>query len=201
MVTIAMSYPGASPEEVERGIILAIEEAVQGLDDIKEVTSVAREGSATVTVEIVEGKNIQRVAQDIQNAVDRITSFPDEAEDARVTINQRRRYVVSLALYGNPGERILRETAEMVRDRLLQDPGITQVDLAGIRDYEISISVPQATLRPMALPWKGWPRRSGGRPWNSPAVHQNRKRGCPGAHDRTARFRSSIRPHSDHHGQ
>ncbi|VTR66596.1 Acriflavin resistance protein [Desulfosarcina cetonica] len=155
MVTIAMSYPGASPEEVERGIILAIEEAVQGLDDIKEVTSVAREGSATVTVEIVEGKNIQRVAQDIQNAVDRITSFPDEAEDARVTINQRRRYVVSLALYGNPGERILRETAEMVRDRLLQDPGITQVDLAGIRDYEISISVPQATLRAYGLTLEG----------------------------------------------
>ncbi len=150
-VTVSMAYPGASPEEVERGIILAIEEAVQGLDDVKQVTAVANEGAGSVTVEIVEGKNIQRVAQDIQNAVDRITSFPDEAEDARVTIAQRRRYVVSLALFGDQGEPILRETAEMVRDRLLQDPGITQVELSGIRDYEISISVPQDRLRAYGL--------------------------------------------------
>ena len=89
-VTVSMAYPGASPEEVERGIILAIEEAVQGLDDVKQVTAVANEGAGRVTVEVVEGKNIQRVAQDIQNAVDRITSFPEEAEDARVTIAQRK---------------------------------------------------------------------------------------------------------------
>ena len=150
-VTISMAYPGASPEEVERGIILAIEEAVQGLDNVKQVTAVANEGAGTVTVEVVEGKNIQRVAQDIQNAVDRITSFPDEAEDARVTIAQRKRYVVSLALFGDQGESVLRETAEMVRDRLLQDPGISQVELSGIRDYEISISVPQAKLRAYGL--------------------------------------------------
>ncbi|MGA6924438.1 MAG: efflux RND transporter permease subunit, partial [Desulfosarcina sp.] len=150
-VTVSMAYPGASPEEVERGIVLAVEEAVQGLDDVKEVTSVANEGSARITVEVVEGRNIQRVAQDVQNAVDRVTSFPDEAEEPRVTIAQRRRYVVSLALFGDQTESILRETAEMVRDRLLQDPGITQVDLSGIRDYEISISVPQATLRAYGL--------------------------------------------------
>jgi multidrug efflux pump subunit AcrB len=150
-VTISMAYPGASPEEVERGIILAIEEAVQGLDDVKQVTAVAREGSGTVTVEVLEGKNIQRVAQDIQNAVDRISSFPEETEDARVTIAQRKRYVVSLALFGDLGESVLRETAEMVRDRLLQDPGISQVELSGIRDYEISISVPQAKLRAYGL--------------------------------------------------
>ena len=147
-VTVSMAYPGASPEEVERGIILAIEEAVQGLDGVKQVTAVANEGAGRVTVEVVEGENIQRLAQDIQNAVDRITSFP---EDARVTIAQRRRYVVSLALFGDQGEPILRETAEMVRDRLLQDPGITQVELSGIRDYEISISVPQDRLRAYGL--------------------------------------------------
>ena len=151
IVTINMAYPGASPEEVERGIIQAIEEAVQGLDDIKQVTAVANEGAGTVTVEVVEGANIQRVAQDIQNAVDRITSFPDEAENVQVTIAQRRRYVVSLALFGDQEEVILRDTAEMVRDRLLQDPGISQVELSGIREYEIDISVPQNRLRAYGL--------------------------------------------------
>jgi len=150
-VNVSMGYPGASPEEVERGIILAIEEAIQGLDGIKQITSVANEGAGKVTAEVIEGKDIQRVAQDIQNSVDRITSFPDEAENARVTIAQRKRYVVSLALFGDQGESVLRETAEMVRDRLLQDPGISQVDLSGIRDYEISISVPQAKLRAYGL--------------------------------------------------
>ncbi len=155
IVTIQVAYPGASPEEVERGIILAIEEAVQGIDGVKEITATAQEGSGRVTIEVVEGENIQRVAQDVQSAVDRIRSFPDEVEDPQVTIAQRRRSVVALALYGDVQESILRETAEIVRDRLLQDPGITQVDLYGIRDYEISISVPQATLRAYGLTLEG----------------------------------------------
>jgi multidrug efflux pump subunit AcrB len=150
-VTISVPYPGASPEEVERGVVLAIEEAVQGLDGIKETTAAAREGSASVTVEIIEGKNIERLAQDIQSEVDRITSFPDEAEEPRVTIAQRKRSVVSLALYGAQSEKVLRETAEQVRDRLLQSPQITQVEFSGVRDFEIDISVPQAQLRAYGL--------------------------------------------------
>jgi multidrug efflux pump subunit AcrB len=140
-------YPGASPQEVERGIILAIEEAVQGLEGVKEVQSSAREGSGTVTVEMIEGENLQRLAQDIQSEVDRITSFPEEAEEHQVVIVSRKRYVVSLALYGDQSERVLREYAEYLRDRLLQDPDITQVELTGVRNYEISVEIPQNTLR------------------------------------------------------
>ena len=150
-ITVTVPYPGASPEEVERGVVLAIEEAVQGLDGVKEVTATANEGSGTVTVEAIEGKNIERLGQDIQSEVDRITSFPEEAEDPKVTIAQRKRYVVSLALYGQQGEKVLRETAELVRDRLLQSPHITQVDFSGVRDFEIDISVPQEKLRAYGL--------------------------------------------------
>ena len=150
-VTIRVPYPGASPGEVERGVILAVEEAVQGLDGIKEVTAAANEGAGTVTVEIIQGKDIQRLAQDIKAEVDRITSFPDEAEDPKVTIAQRKRSVVSLALYGSQTEKVLREAAEQVRDRLLQSAHITQVEFSGVRDYEIDISVPQAKLRAYGL--------------------------------------------------
>jgi multidrug efflux pump subunit AcrB len=146
-VNISVPYPGASPEEVERGVILAVEEAVQGLDGIKEITATAGEGSGTVTVEAIEGKDIQRLAQDIKTEVDRIVSLPEEAEDPRVSIAQRKRYVISLALYGQQNEKVLRETAEQVRDRLLQSPHITQVEFSGVRNYEIDISVPQAQLR------------------------------------------------------
>ncbi len=150
-VIVRVPYPGASPEEVERGVILAVEEAVQGLDGIKEITARANEGSGRVTVEIIEGKNLQRLAQDIQSEVDRITSFPDEIEQPRVSIAQRKRYVVSLALYGEQSEKVLREAAEQARDRLLQSDRITQVELSGVRDYEIDISVPQAQLRTYGL--------------------------------------------------
>jgi multidrug efflux pump subunit AcrB len=146
-VNITVPYPGASPEEVERGVVLAIEQAVQGLEGVKEVTASAQEGMGSVRVEMIEGENIQRLAQDIQNEVDRINSFPEEAEEPQVVIAQRRRYVVELALYGDQSEWVLREVAEDIRDRLIQDSDITQVDLVGVRDYEISIEIPQATLR------------------------------------------------------
>ncbi|MBW2638616.1 MAG: efflux RND transporter permease subunit [Deltaproteobacteria bacterium] len=146
-VQITVPYPGASPQEVERSIILAIEEAVQGLEGVNEVRSSAREGVGTVSVEMIEGENLQRLAQEIQSEVDRITSFPEEAEERQVVIVSRKRYVVSLALYGDQSEGVLREYAEYLRDRLLQDPDITQVELTGVRNYEISIEIPQNILR------------------------------------------------------
>jgi len=103
-VNITVPYPGASPAEVERGVILAIEEAVQGLEGVDEVTGSAKEGVGSVRVEIIEGENIQRLAQDVQNEVDRISSFPEEAEEPQVVIAQRRRYVVELALHGDQSE-------------------------------------------------------------------------------------------------
>ncbi len=150
-VTISVAYPGASPEEVERGIILAIEEAVQDIEGIDEITATAAEGSGTVTVEVIEGEDAQRVAQDIKNEVDRITSLPEEAEQIRVTVAKHKHAVLSLALYGDQSEWVLREMAEVVRDRLLQDEQITQVDLEGARDYEISIEISQSMLRAYGL--------------------------------------------------
>ncbi|MEE4358579.1 MAG: efflux RND transporter permease subunit [Desulfococcaceae bacterium] len=147
LITISVAYPGASPQEVEKGIILAVEEAVQGLEGVAEVQSVAREGSGTVTVEMIEGEDIQKLSQDIRNEVDRISSFPDEVEDPNIAIVSRKRYVVSLALYGDQSEKVLREYAEYLRDRLIQEENITQVDLTGVRDYEISIDISQDTLR------------------------------------------------------
>ncbi len=151
LVTISLPYPGASPEEVERGAILAVEEAVSDLEGIKKVTATAREGSGTVTVEIIEGEDVSRIAQEIKNEVDRISSFPEDMEDPTVVIPARKRYVVSLALFGEQPEATLREMAEIVRDRLLKDEEISQVELEGIREYEISIEVPQQTLRSLGL--------------------------------------------------
>lgn len=151
IATITVPYPGASPEEVERGLILAIEEAVRGLDGVEEVVSVAAEGLATVNVEIMTSADDQKVFEEIRQAIDRITTFPDDAEEPVASLVSRRREVVTLQLFGDANENVLRELAEQVRDRLLQDPDITQVDLLGAREYEIHVEVDRETLRRYGL--------------------------------------------------
>jgi len=151
MVSVRVAYPGASPEEVEQGIILAIEEAIRGLDGIKELTATAAEGSASVNAELLADADQQKAYQEIKQQVDRITTFPDDAEEPQVTLRSRRREVLNLQIYGNVSETVLRETVEQVRDRLLQVGGITQIDLAGARDVEIHVDVPQQRLRTYGL--------------------------------------------------
>jgi len=150
-VSVTVSYPGASPEEVEQGIVLAVEEAVQGIEGVKEVTSTSSEGSGSVLIEALEGANLQKLAQDVKTEVDRITSFPEEAEDPVVAEVSRKRQVLSVLVYGDQSMTTLREVAEQLRQSLLADPGITQVDLGEVSDLEISIEVSQEKLRALGL--------------------------------------------------
>jgi multidrug efflux pump subunit AcrB len=150
-VSVTVAYPSASPEEVEQGIVLAIEEAVRGLDGVKDVSAVASEGVGRVVVELLGGANRQNVYQDVQQEIERITTFPEEAEEPQVTLDTRRRGVIEMQLYGQADAWTLRSLAEDVRDRLLQEPGITQVDLEGVRDYEIHVEIPEDNLRAYGL--------------------------------------------------
>ena len=129
MVTVQVAYPGSSPEEVEQGIVLVIEEAVRGLDGVKEIMATAGEGMGMVRIELEEGADDQRVYQDIRQQIDRIVTFPEDAERPDVGLIIIRREVLDMQIYGDTSEWVLRELAEQVRDRLLQDPAITQVDL------------------------------------------------------------------------
>ena len=146
-ISVSVVYPGASPEEVESGIILAIEDAVSGLEGIDEINASAKEGIGTVVINALSGADLQRLTQDIQKEVDRITTFPEDAEKPQVTVISRKRQVISIVLYGAAKENVLHELAEQFRDRLLQDPGITQVELSGVKPMEISIEIAQENLR------------------------------------------------------
>ncbi len=150
-VTVMVPYPGSSPEEVEQGIILAVEEAIRGLDGIKEITATASEGYGMVMAELLEGQDNQRIYQDIKQEIDRITTFPEDAEEPEVTMLIRRNEVLQLQIYGDVSEWVLRELAEQVRDSLLQDPGISQIELNGARNYEIQILIDQHTLQRYGL--------------------------------------------------
>lgn len=150
-ISIRMAYPGASPEEVEQSLVLALEEAVRDVDGVGEITSSAAEGSASVTAEVLDPDDMMRVSQDIKSATDRITTFPAEAEDLTITINSRRRDVMELALYGNLDEHALREAAEQLSERLQANPEIGPVELSGAKDMEIHIEVSQENLRRYGL--------------------------------------------------
>ncbi len=147
MVTIAVPYPGASPEEVEKGIVLAVEEAIRGLDGIEEINATASEGAAMVRAELLTSADHQRAYQDIKQEIDRITTFPEDAEEPQVSLNMHRRPVLDVMIYGDFDERVLRELAERTRDRLLMADNVTQIDLFPDRQYEVAIEVSQENLR------------------------------------------------------
>lgn len=151
MVTVSVDYSGASPEEVEQGIILAVEEAIRAIVGVKDLTATAAEGNGTVTAELEEGVDQQKIYQEIKQEIDRITTFPEDADEPEVSLATHLREVIALNLYGDVSEMALRETADTVRDRLLQSPDITQVELHGVRDYEIQVEVPQNRLRAYGL--------------------------------------------------
>jgi multidrug efflux pump subunit AcrB len=150
-VTISVSYPGASPEEVEQGVTLAIEQAVQGLDGVKEVTSTSSEGSSNVVVEALEGANLHTFSQDVKSEVDRISSFPDEAEDPVIATSSHKHSVLSIMVYGDQDQLVLRELADQLRDELISDTRITQTELSEVSDLQITVEVPQAKLRAHGL--------------------------------------------------
>jgi multidrug efflux pump subunit AcrB len=146
-IMVLVAYPGASPAEVEQGVVLAIEEAVGSLDGIKEIRASATEGAATVNIELLLGTDTDRALNEIRGAIDRIASFPENVERPSVSVISTGQQVVSLVLYGDVDEATLRAVAQNTRTTLLDDPRITSVELSGVRPLEISVEVPQRRLR------------------------------------------------------
>ena len=146
-VSVVVAYPGAGPEEVEEGIILKIEESLTAVDGIKQIKSTAREGSGVVIAEVYANEDVDQILQDIKSEIDRISTFPEDAEKPVISKLSNRREVISVVIYGDVGERTLREKAEQTRDELLELPDITQVELSGVRPFEITIEIPEANLR------------------------------------------------------
>ncbi|MBC2607868.1 efflux RND transporter permease subunit [Pelagicoccus albus] len=151
VVTVSVGYPGAAPAEVEQGIILPVEETVRGVDGIKEITSVAREGSGSVTIELVQGADRMQVFQDIDQAVNRIRTFPDDIDEPQVSLQSNQRSVLNIVIYGKATQWSLRKMAEQLRDQMLGDPRITQVELRNAPDYVTHVEIPRATLRTYQL--------------------------------------------------
>ena len=150
-VSVRVPYPGASPEEIEQGILLAIEDQIGGVDGVKKLTSQALEGVGTVTAELASGADKSKALQDIRNEVDRIITFPEEAEKPVVSLSSRKRKVMSVLVHGEMPEASLRALTERVRDTLVASDEITLVELGAAKAYEVAIEVPQEALRAHGL--------------------------------------------------
>ncbi len=146
-VEVNVIYPGAAPAEVEQGILLPVEEAIRGIQGIKEIVSTAGEGSGNVLIELVAGTDRMQAFQDIDQEVRRIQTFPDDIERPQVALQSRQRDVMEIGLYGEADIWTLRILAERLRNRLLNDPGITQVEIGNVPDYMTHIEIPGHNLR------------------------------------------------------
>ena len=146
-VQIQVPYLGASPAEVEEGVCQRIEERVRGLEGVRRISSTASEGIGVVSVEMERGADMSRMLDDIKNEVDRIDTFPEETEKPVIKELIRRNRVIDVVVHGDVSEKALKIAAERVRDDLRNAPGISQVELSGVRIDEISIEVPEKALR------------------------------------------------------
>jgi len=152
LIRINLIYPGASPAEMEEGVVLKIEDNLKGIVGVDRVTSVSQENSASISVETVKGKNIDVVLADVKNAVDRVPSFPSGMEPPIIAKVEMMRPTISFTLSGEKIPLVtLKQYARTVENDLRGINGISQVAVSGFPDEEIAISVRENDLRAFNL--------------------------------------------------
>lgn len=151
LITVAVPYRGAAPAEVEDGVNIRIEEAVEGLEGVKRITSTASEGSGVVTIEVETGFDIRELLDNVKARIDAISTFPLETEEPIVQEALIRMQVVNVSIFGDTDERTLKELGQQVRDEIVALDGVSQADLRSVRPYEIAIEVSEDSLRRYGL--------------------------------------------------
>ncbi|RMG72840.1 MAG: efflux RND transporter permease subunit [Bacteroidetes bacterium] len=146
-IVVQAVYPGASPAEIEEGIVAKIEDNLQGLTGIDRVTSVCSENSGSVTIEVKRGNNIDVVLADVKNAVDQINSFPGSMEPPIIFKREALTLAINFAISGDTDLRTLKRFARQIESDLLAVDGISKINLAGFPEEEIRIEVSEEALR------------------------------------------------------
>lgn len=151
IINIQIVYPGASPEEIEEGVVSKIEENLKGLTGIERIRSTSKENAGTITVEIFQGYDIDVILPDVKNAVDQINSFPANMEPPVVYKLETLGFAISLALSGDVDLKTLKRSARQVEDDLRAIEGISKIELSGFPDEEIEIAFREQDLRAFNL--------------------------------------------------
>jgi multidrug efflux pump subunit AcrB len=147
LISVAVPYPGAAPDEVEQAICVRVEEAIHGVKGIARLLSRASEGFGVVWARLEVGADPRRVLEEIRARVDAIDSFPDDAERPLIQELIDDSVLLALAVYGDADERTLRRAGERLRDEITALPEVARAELVGARSYELAIEVSEADLR------------------------------------------------------
>lgn len=152
LIQINLVYPGASPIEMEEGVVLKIEDNLKGIVGVERVTSVSRENSATIRVEVEKGKNVDIVLTDVKNAVDRVPSFPTGMEPPVIAKVESIRPTISFSVSGqNVSLKSLKQYARNIENDIRGIEGISQIVISGFPEEEIEIAVRENDLRAFNL--------------------------------------------------
>jgi multidrug efflux pump subunit AcrB len=148
LIQISLTYPGASPAEMEEGVVLKIEDNLKGIVGVERVTSISKENAAIVSIEVEKGKNIDVVLSDVKNAVDRVPSFPSGMEPPVIAKVESIRPTISFSVSGkNVSLKALKQYARNIENDIRGIEGISQVVLSGFPEEEIEIAVKENDLR------------------------------------------------------
>ncbi|MAT93854.1 MAG: acriflavin resistance protein [Halioglobus sp.] len=147
LIWVQATYPGAAPEEVEQGIVLKIEEAINDLEGIKRVESDSFESNATMIIQPLDGTDVNKLLDDVQNRVDAIQYWPEAAEKPVISQPEVLFPALTVQVSGNIGERSMKALAESVRRDLLTYPEVSAAEVIGARDYEIAVEISEELLR------------------------------------------------------
>ena len=151
-IYINVAYPGASPEEIEQGITTRVEESLNGIEGIEEITSSSSENISQITVKTYAGFNIDEILQEIKNSVDAIYSFPEGAEKPTIQKQKSRgmggmgNTVGFYALNGPDDLWSLKEKSDQIEKDLLSDDNISQLEVIGYSPIILSIELNENEL-------------------------------------------------------
>jgi len=168
-ISVSVAYPGATPEEIEESIVRRIEEAVEAVEGVKDITSTASEGIGNVSVELELGTSMARALDDVKAEIDQIQTFPDDAEEPDVRELTTRQSVLRVAIYGDAPERTLKEIAYRLEDDLAALSEVSFVETSAVRDYEVFVEVPQGQLESLGLSLSDISRIVGANSLDTPA--------------------------------
>jgi multidrug efflux pump subunit AcrB len=146
-VEIRVTYRGATPEQMEESIIIPLENSIADLPGIEEIQSSASEGSARIEVEVASGHDPRELRDEVKSRVDAVNNLPEGIEPPVVKLEESLHEVVTLIIHGDMSEHDLRQLGERVRDEVGRLDGISRVVMRGLRNYEVSIEIPEQVLR------------------------------------------------------
>ena len=150
-INVRVAYLGAAPVEVEEGVVVKIEEAVENVEGIKEIHSFAFEGIGQVTLDILDDYELGDVMNEVKLAVDGISTFPGETERPVISKFRFRRGAITVQVTGDMDERAMKELADRFKEEIMALPEVSFAEVQGARPYEISVEISELTLRQYGL--------------------------------------------------